>query len=145
MAVARQIGHHEWLAAGLHNLGSIMRRQGNYEGALPYLQDGLSLLQEIGKPDYVSAASYEIGRVYLAQMRTEQAQEMFRKALAVSPQESRDTQAMAQYGLALVAATQGNKEEARRLGEMSLATLQEIEYRDTREVQEWLTSLRENH
>ena len=49
--------------------------------------------------------------------------------------------ALSQYGLARVAAAQNNIEEARRLGEMSLASLEAMGNRNTNEVREWLNTL----
>jgi hypothetical protein len=40
-----------------------------------------------------------------------------------------------------VAALQGNIQEARRLGEISLAALEGMQHRDTEEVRNWLGSI----
>ncbi|MBV9711605.1 MAG: hypothetical protein JO011_11940, partial [Ktedonobacteraceae bacterium] len=49
--------------------------------------------------------------------------------------------ALAQYGLARVAAYRGNTEEARRLGEGSVTVLEAMGHRNAQEIRRWLTSI----
>jgi tetratricopeptide (TPR) repeat protein/transcriptional regulator with XRE-family HTH domain len=141
LELARRIGHREWLATLLYNLGSMKRKIGKYEQAKAYIQESLTLLQQIGKLEFACAALYDYGHIYLAEGQVETAKATFEEVLTSVPEGNQDLIALAQYGLARVVAVQGDMQEARRLGETSLATLDAIQYRDAEEVRAWLDSV----
>jgi transcriptional regulator with XRE-family HTH domain/tetratricopeptide (TPR) repeat protein len=144
LALARQIGHREWLAAVLANLGMMMRKRGKYEQARSYLQEGLSLARQVGRLEIACAALYDYGHVCLAEMQSGAAQASFEELLTSAPEDFQDFVALAQYGLARVAAAQGNFEEARLLGETSMEVLETIQHRDAGEVREWLEAMEQS-
>jgi tetratricopeptide (TPR) repeat protein/transcriptional regulator with XRE-family HTH domain len=141
LTLARQIMHREWMAAVLGNLGTMTRKRGNYDEAKSYLQESLSLARQVGRLEIACAVLYDYGHVYLAQLQIEDAKAIFEELLATAPEDYQDFVAQAQYGLGKVAALQGNVQEARRLGEMSVATLEAIQHRDAGEVRDWLDSI----
>ena len=141
LALARQIGHREWVGALVLNLGSIAQKQGNYTKAEEYLQESLFIARQLGRPQMIAIVLYEHGTLYLNQRRVDEAEENFREMLITISGEDQDLFALAQYGLARVAAARGYIEEARGLGEVSLTALEAIGHRKAIEVREWLTMI----
>jgi tetratricopeptide (TPR) repeat protein/transcriptional regulator with XRE-family HTH domain len=141
LMLARQIGHREWMAAVLYNLGRMTRKRCNYRDAKLYLQESLALAQQVGRLEITCCTLYDYGCIYLAEMQIETAKATFEDLLTTAPEDFQDFIALAQYGLARVAALQGDIREARRLGEVSLTTLDAIQYRDAGEVRVWLDSI----
>ncbi len=142
LMLARQIGHREWVIALLSNLGRAASEQGNYIHAERYLQEGLTLARQINRHQMTANALYEYGDLNVKQGKIEGAEVIFREMLTLVPESDQDLVALGQYGLARVAAMQGNISEARRLGEASLKTLDEIGHRKVQEVRNWLASIR---
>jgi tetratricopeptide (TPR) repeat protein/transcriptional regulator with XRE-family HTH domain len=125
----------------LISLGSTARKQRNYTQTEIYLHDGLDLAQKVGIPQIRANGLYEYGNLYLDQQQPHVAEAAFREMLAISPEGSLDLVALAQYGLARTIAAQGNRNEARQLGETSAATLEAIGHRNAKEVRDWLSVL----
>ncbi len=142
LALARQIGHGEWISALLINLGLMMRRLGNYTEAEVNLQESLTLARQIGRPQMTAIVLYEHGTLHLNQQQVEAAEASFREMLTIIPEGGQDLIALAHYGLARAVAAQGNIQEARRLGEASVAALESIGHRSAKEVREWLDSVK---
>ena len=142
LALARQIGHREWISILLLNLAEITIAQGYYEQAEDYLQETLNLAQQIGRPSITTKALNEYGNLYLKQKKLDAAQSTFQKVLTIVPEGEQDLIALGQYGLARVAEAQGNSEEARKLGEASVLTLEKIGHHDAKEVRDWLNTLK---
>jgi tetratricopeptide (TPR) repeat protein/transcriptional regulator with XRE-family HTH domain len=140
LELAREIGHREWISLLLLNLGLTARRQGDYIQAEIYFQEGLSLARQIGIPQITCNGLYEHGSLYLDQQKIEAAEATFREMLMTIPEGGQDLLALAQYGLAQVAAIQGNIDEAKRLGEVSAAALEGMGHRKAMEVRHWLES-----
>jgi hypothetical protein len=59
----------------------------------------------------------------------------------IVPENCQDLIALAQYGLARVAAAQGNYRKSKELGEACLRVLENIGYRKVGEVDQWLNSI----
>ncbi|MGZ3630746.1 MAG: tetratricopeptide repeat protein [Ktedonobacteraceae bacterium] len=140
LELARQIGHREWISVLLNNLGLAARRRGNNAQAKTYLQESLALAQEIGVPQMTANILCEYGNLYLDEQDAEAAELCFREVLAMISEGDHDLIALAQYGLARSAFMQGHINEARRLGEMSLAAFKVIGHRKAIEVNNWLDS-----
>ncbi len=140
---ARQIVHREWTSILLINLGLATWKQGNYAQAEAYLQESLALARQIGRPRIITNALYEYGIFHLDQQHIEEAGANFREMLPMIPEGDQEQLALAQYGLARVALAQDSIQEARTLGEASLAVLNAIGHRNAQEVRQWLDSIRE--
>lgn len=142
LTIARQIVNIEWESNLLTNLGLMTRKQGNYVQAETNLQEGLSLARQLGIPQMIANALYEYGNVYLDQLKLQKSEDIFQQMLKVIPEGSHDLVALAQFGLARIAAVRGNKEEALRLGTLVTEALEEIRHRKAFEVIDWVNSIR---
>lgn len=138
LELARQIGHRELISVMLINLGSADLKQGNYSQAEAHLQESLILTQQIGIPQITANALYELGNLYLNQQQIEVAEAKFTEMLTSIPEGNLDLLALAQYGLAQSTAAKGNVQAARKLGEMSVTSLEESGNHKAKEVREWL-------
>ncbi|MBV9690455.1 MAG: tetratricopeptide repeat protein [Ktedonobacteraceae bacterium] len=141
LILARQSGHREWTSILLINLGLTARKQGNYVQAELYLQESLTLARQIGRPQITSNVLNEYGNLYLCQQKMEAAETSFHEMVNAIPEGSRELMALAQYGLARVAAAQGKFQDARKLGEKSVTTLEKIGHRKAQEVRHWMNSI----
>jgi tetratricopeptide (TPR) repeat protein/transcriptional regulator with XRE-family HTH domain len=141
LMLARQIGHREWISALLINVGLTARKQGHYTQAKEFLQESLTLARQAGRPYIISNALYEYGNLCLYLQQVEAAAESFREMFATIPEGGQDLFALAQYGLARVAAAQGNLQEARKLGEASVTALETMGHRHAQEARGWLDSI----
>ena len=140
LTIARQIANIEWESLLLLNLGVSLQKQTKFIQAEKYLKQGLDLVIQIGIPQMVSNALYELGNLYLNQLLLQIAEEHFNKMLNVTPEGNQDLIALAQYGIARIAAIQGKLSEAQTLGETSLATLKAMGNRNAIDVRNWLDS-----
>jgi tetratricopeptide (TPR) repeat protein/transcriptional regulator with XRE-family HTH domain len=141
LELARRIGYIEWTSILLINLGSIARKQGNYSQADKYLPEGLELARQIGRPRITSVALFEYGNLFLSLNQMEKAEEKFRETLKLTPEGDQELTALAQYGLARVAAGRGNKDQAKKLGTASVLALNEMGHRKAQEIRFWLDAI----
>jgi tetratricopeptide (TPR) repeat protein/transcriptional regulator with XRE-family HTH domain len=141
LLLARQIEHREWISLSVCNLGVIMHKQGNYEEAEVYLKESLILTQEMGIPQMTAYILNELGILYLSQSRMKDAENSFNMMNTITPENCQDLLALAQYGLARVAATQADYHKSKKLGEACLQILENIGHHKAKEVELWLTSL----
>lgn len=141
LRLARQMGHREWICALLINMGLTLRKQGNYRQAEDYLQESLALARQLGRPDMISHALYEDGNLSLNRQQVEKAEASFHEMLTTVSEGDDDLLALANYGLARTAAAKSNFLEARKFGEMSVMTLEEMGHRNAKEVRDWLDTL----
>ncbi len=141
LAQARKIEHREWIIVLLSNLGRAASEQGNYIQAEKHLQEGLALARQINRHQITTNVLYEYGNLYIKQRKIGEAEVTFREMLSLVPEHDQDLIALGRYGLARVAAIQGNIQDALRLGEVSLKTLDEIGHRKAQEVGGWLASI----
>jgi tetratricopeptide (TPR) repeat protein/transcriptional regulator with XRE-family HTH domain len=141
LTLARQLGHREWISILLTSLGSTMRKQGHHTQAEAYLRESLTLAKQLGRPEINSTTLYEYGILYLDQQKLEAAEAIFREMLNTTPEGDQDLSALAHYGLARIAATQGNVDEARQRGEVSVAVLETMGHHKAKEVRDWLDSI----
>src|SRR5260370_42124142 len=119
-------------------LGSIAQKQGNYTQGEKYLSEGLKIARQTGRPRIISVALYEYGNLFLSLNQVEKAEEKFRETLKMIPEGDQELTALAQYGLARVAAARGNKDQARQLGTASVSALDQMGHRKTLEIRFWL-------
>ena len=140
LTIARQIVNVEWESLLLLNLGVALQKQAKFVRAEENLKLGLDLVTHIGIPQMISNALYELGNLYLNQLLLQTAENHFNKMLNITPKGNQDLIALAQYGIARIAAIQGKFSEALTLGETSLATLRAMGNRNAIDVRNWLDS-----
>ena len=141
LTLAHQIEHREWISVLLSNLGLTSWKQGNNILAEEYFQEGLSIARQIGRPQITANVLNEYGNFYLHQQRIEAAEAIFHEILTTIREGDQDLIALAQYGLARVNAFKGNIQEARKLGEASVASLEALGHRNAEQVRYWLSSI----
>ena len=141
LTLAHQIEHREWISVLLSNLGLTSWKQGNNILAEEYFQEGLSIARQIGRPQITANVLNEYGNFYLDQQRIEAAEAIFHEILTTIREGDQDLIALAQYGLARVNAFKGNIQEARKLGEASVASLEALGHRNAEQVRYWLSSI----
>lgn len=139
--LARTIDNREWTSILILNLGMTTRKQSKYKQAEIYLQEGLVLAKQIGIAQITAHALYEYGNLYLNQQKIAEAEAMFNEVLITISNRSEDFIALAQYGLARVAAYRNNLEVARELGEKSATKLENMGHRNMQEVKDWLETI----
>ena len=141
LMLAYQIEHRERISALLSNLGSITWKQGNYIQAETYLQESLGLARQIGNPLLIANALYEFGNLHLHWQKIAIAEMNFQEMLTTVPEGDQELAALAQYGLAKIAAAHSNTHEAREIGEASVIALEAMGHRNAKEVRNWLDTL----
>ena len=141
LTFARQIEHREWSSVLLSNLGLTTLKQGNNRLADEYFQEGLSTARQLGRPQITANVLYEYGNFYLDQQQVEAAEAIFQEILTTIREGDQDLIALAQYGLARVNASKGNIQEARKLGEASVTSLETLGHRNAEQVRDWLASI----
>ncbi len=137
--LARQLGARSVLTSCLMNLGELTGLQGDYAQANIYFQEGVELARALGAVKSLGYALMEWGNLYLRNQNTEAAATAFQEVLTVS--QNLEIIAIAQYGLAQVAAQHGEMAEAIRLGQEALAKLADTGHHKAEEIRTWLQAL----
>ena len=143
LKLAREIERQEWISVLLINLGMTTQKQGNYDQAEVYLHEGLNLARQLGIPQIICNGLYEYGNLYLEQQRIQAARACFLEMSNTVPDGSQDLIALAQYGLARVAAAQRDFQRAQNTGGASAKALEEMGHHKAKEVRNWLNSIRD--
>jgi tetratricopeptide (TPR) repeat protein/DNA-binding XRE family transcriptional regulator len=143
--LARQIGDRSALPLLLMGLGATIGGQGDYSGANSYFHESIELGRLYGAAWEIAATLIVWGLLHLKYHYLDAATTAFSQVLTHENTPRWDPQfiAMAQYGLAQVAALRGDIEEARRLGKQCLARFEAIEHYWAEQVKNWLHSLPE--
>ena len=141
LTLARQIEYREWSSVLLSNLGLTTLKLGNNILADEYFQEGLSTARQLGRPQITANVLYEYGNFYLDQQQVEAAEAIFQEILTTIREGDQDLIALAQYGLARVNVSKGNIQEARKLGEASVTSLETLGHRNAEQVRDWLASI----
>jgi tetratricopeptide (TPR) repeat protein len=144
--LARQIGDRSALPLLLMGLGATIGGQGDYSRANSYLHESVELARRHGSAWEITAALTVWGLLHLKYQQLNAATAAFDKVLTHENSMKQDPQfiAVAQYGLAQVAAQRGDVREARRLGKECLAKFEAIQHYWAAKVKDWLHSLPEN-
>jgi tetratricopeptide (TPR) repeat protein/transcriptional regulator with XRE-family HTH domain len=143
LEVAQQIAHQEWTSILLLNLAELKEKQGLDSEAESYLQRSLALAQPIGRPRIICIVHYEYGNIYLKQQQIVQAEESFQRMFQSIPEGDQEMYALANYGLARVAASKGELTEARVKAETSIQAFETMGHRRAQEVRQWVNTLRD--
>ena len=141
LEITRRMEHRELISSTLDNLGHIAMEQGNHEQAEAYLQEALEIARQIGRHRLLCGVLCSWGELYLKQRRWVEAAARFGEVRNSATGVSQEYLATAIYGLARVAAAQGESREARELGQESLRIAETIGNRLTVQVRAWLEAL----
>ncbi|HEX6482332.1 MAG TPA: tetratricopeptide repeat protein [Ktedonobacteraceae bacterium] len=141
LKLAREIERQEWISVLLINLGMTTQKQGSYAQAETYLHEGLNLARQLGIPQIICNGLYESGNLFLEQQRIQAAKARFHEMSQTVPEGSQDLVAFAHYGLARVAAAEGDFRGAQDFGEVSVKALEEMGHHKAKEVRNWLNSI----
>ena len=142
LALARTLGHRKHTSALLKIQAVITANQGDYTQAEADCAASLALARALGRPRLVSQILNEAGDLQLRQQQAAAGAAAFAEALALARGVgSPDLAARALYGLARVAAAQGDPPAARRQGEESHALFAAIGHYQAATVRRWLDAL----
>src|SRR5579859_6689872 len=141
LEIAHQIKQVELTGALLVNLGSVLQKQNNYAQAEVYFQEAIIIARQLGIAQITSSLLYEYGNLYLSQQQLEKAKAAYDEILVNTNEVGQELVALAQYGLARIAAIGGAVQLARKLGEESKKALETMGHREVNEVRAWLESL----
>jgi tetratricopeptide (TPR) repeat protein len=125
----------------LTNLGWIASEQGDYAQAESYLRESVSLASQVGNQWLLCGTLKFLGDLQVMQKQFEAAEAKFRKVLEIAAEGNQRMKGEALFGLAEVAAGQGDYVEARKQGEASLAVFESIGQNTTSKVRHWLDDL----
>jgi len=115
LAFARELGDKLLVALALNNLGYFTALQNDLALAA-YAQEGFSLMRELGDRMYIARTLHSVGYVTLRQGNLTQARIWFREGISLSQEiQSEFDLGLNLFGLALVAATEGQLLQAARL------------------------------
>lgn len=142
LQLARTIGNRMRISGVLQNLGILGRLTADYEQSARYLEESLGIAREMGYNWLTSETLCEWGELHLRLGELEQAKSDFEEALALAREmEGAELIGFALYGLARIAAAQGDYAQAQQLGQESLAVNVAMGHRRADEVAEWLATL----
>ncbi len=144
LTVARQIGYRERIGLLLTNLGWIASEQGEYPQAEAYFQESLALAYQIGHQWLICGTLKFLGELQLTQKQFTAAGITFCKVLELAAEGNQRMKGEALFGLARVAAAQGNHVEARKQGEAGRAVLEAIGQNMADSIRQWLNTIESN-
>ena len=140
LTIALQIGYRERIGLLLTNLGSIAAEQGQLERAEKYFRESLALAHQIGYRWLICGTLKYLGDLQLIQQHYTAAEESFREVLEMAAEGNQRMKGEALFGLARVAAAQGEITAAREQGEAGLAVLEAIGFNMAHEIRKWLNT-----
>jgi tetratricopeptide (TPR) repeat protein/transcriptional regulator with XRE-family HTH domain len=142
LTLASEIRHHENISAAFKDLGILARELGDDKQAETYLRESLALARQVGEAQFLCELLSEWGNLCLKIQDVSFAADAFHESLKIAQEiGNQECVAVALYGLAHVAAAQGNLAEASRQGQQSLATFEAIGHRNAATIKKWLTHL----
>jgi uncharacterized protein HemY len=106
-----------------------------------YLQEAMEIVRQTGRHRLLCGVLYSWGELHLKQSQWVEAAARFGEVRDSASGVSQEYLAMALYGLARVAAAQGESREARELGQESLRMAESIGNRLAAQVRAWLDAL----
>ncbi len=138
LTLARELKHAEKTSTILMLLGQLAAACSDFSQAEIYMQEGLALSRQIGSSYLICDNLFIWGNFCLLRQQIDEAASAFQQLDDMRPEEDMLLFAQLHYGLARVAAAQGDTCKARELGEMSLASFEKMGHRSAKEVQQWL-------
>ena len=145
LELARQLEQRNDIDTSLMNLGRVAMERGNYAQAEAYLHEALELARQIGNHRLLCEATHAWGELHLKEHRWAEATTAFNEVRDMASEVSQEYLAAAYFGLARVAAAQGDSREARALGQTSLRIAETIGNRLASQVRVWLEALPTEH
>lgn len=143
LALSREIGHRQNIILALTNLSELQARRG--EEVLPWLDEAMALARETGQVGYISALWLEYGRYYQDRGLYPDAEQAYQEGLALARKMgARASVGRALFGLARLAAAQGEKLQAFQLAQESLETYQKIGHYREKTVRDWLVETKQD-
>ena len=143
--LAEQIGNREWICGNLVNLGIVAREQGDISKAQAHFVRAIQLAQQQERPHITFMAIYEYACLVLEQKDRRTAEALLKEIHAIIPEGDQGLSGLWIFGMARLAALQGNLQEARRLGEESRDILNAIQHGSTKKVEQWLSNFPNLH
>jgi tetratricopeptide (TPR) repeat protein/transcriptional regulator with XRE-family HTH domain len=142
LALARQNQDADLLSELLRNLGVVALRRGDLGDAEVRLQESLELARQVEHSRLLGAALVQWGELEIRREETNLAEVTLRQALEIGrASRNEEITAMALYGLARIAAVQGNLGEANRQGQESLGLFEALDHPLAAQVAGWLSGL----
>ena len=127
LAIRRQLGNQQGIAASLGNLGNVAYHQGDYAGARALHEESLAIKRQFGSPQSLAASLGNLGNVALCQGDYAGARALHEESLAVERQLGNQQGIAESLGnLGSVADSQGDYVGARALHEESLAICRQL-------------------
>lgn len=143
LALAQESGHRERVIELLCNLGNIAVEKEEYDQAEALYKRGVTLAQEINLPWMICGLLISQSELYLKQRCLNAAATALQQAFKVSKENgTQDWTGLALFGLAQIAAEQGETVQARRLGKESQTLLRSIGHGDAERVSAWLQQIK---
>jgi tetratricopeptide (TPR) repeat protein len=142
LTLASEMGSREDISFLRASMGAVALKRGDYAKAAADLQEGLQLARELGYRWLIASILSWLGEWYFQQEQFAAASVAFHEVQDIAQQVGvREHAATAAYGLARVAAAQGDRADAHRQGQHSLAIFEAIGHGKAAEVRQWLTSI----
>ncbi len=129
LALAYQLEHRKRISDLLLHLGALATKQNDPIQAEKYLQEGLTIARQLNHPQLICRLLAAWGELHLQQEHIEAAKYAFSEMLTLVPQGNQTLIAHAKYGLACVAASQRQFDQARILANQSAATFEALGHR----------------
>lgn len=142
LEIARKINQKVLITELLGSQGVLMAEQNNFSAALGRIEESLTMARELGQQWLVCTVLYQKGEVYLKLPDYTQAKNAFSASQQIAEElASLYRTAMAQYGLARVAYSEGKFDVAKQLGSESVTKLRHIKHHRSSQVSNWLDGI----
>jgi hypothetical protein len=141
LQLARQIGHREWAGAALVNLTELEIERENYPQARVYNEACATETEALGITRINVFVLFSRGILALVDEHFVEAETAFREMQRIVPSGDVELQSFLRYGQARLAASQGQLQQARLLGEASASALGRAGHYRFQEVRRWLDAL----
>jgi tetratricopeptide (TPR) repeat protein/transcriptional regulator with XRE-family HTH domain len=138
LALAYQLEHRKRISDLLLHLGALATKQNNPIQAEKYLQEGLTIARQLNHPQLICRLLAAWGELHLQQEHIEAAKHAFSEMLTLIPEGNQTLIAHAQYGLACVAASQRQFDQARTLANQSVVIFEALGHRKKHVVRTFL-------
>ena len=142
LTLAYEMGSREDISFLRASMGAVALECGDHSKAETDLQEGLRLARELGYRWLTASILSWLGELHLQQRQFAAASVAFHEVQDIAQQVGiQEHAATAAYGLARVAAAQGDHADAHRQGQRSLAIFEALGHGKAAEVRQWLASL----
>jgi len=127
LAIRRQLGDRNGIAASLNNLGNVASSQGKFASARTLYEESLAIKRELGEPKYIAITVSNLGIVALQQGDFAAAGALFEESLAIARELRNQTGIVADLvNLGALASEQDDFPAAEALNRESLVLAREL-------------------